>query len=405
VNTEETASGSANWAMKGTLLLSPVPLSFALGAAAPILPRMTADLAHTAFQAYLVKMVVGIVGAAIVVGGPLAGLLVDRIPRRSLFLAACLAFALAGCSPMVLDNLFLILASRVVMGVAAVAAFIVGATLVADQFQEPARSRWMGFFTASAMAFAVLAGIATGLLGDIGWRWAFLLYLLGVPIGALGAYATGASKAAKMHGETLSASRPTFLRSMRIGLVSLAFMCGVLIHVPSVYIPFRLHALGLLKPSSIALALTISIVASMLAAGLFGAARRGLSARSLFCCSFIAMTTGIALIAVTSTLLPALSGLFLIGAGMGWITPNLTTAAFESVDESHRGRMLGVMRAAESLAPTIGVSAAEAIVGSIGQQGVLLLNAALGVVLLIVVASGVMVRSPALAPRVPGDSS
>jgi MFS family permease len=125
-----------------------------------------------------------------------------------------------------------------------------------------------------------------------------------------------------------------------------------------------------------------------------------LSSRALFCCSFVAMGVGIAAIALAPSLPLALTGLLFTGAGMGWITPNLTTAAFESVDESHRGRMLGIMRAAESLAPTLGVSAAEAAIGIIGLQGVLLANVAVGMLLLVAVAAGAgLARRPSSLPE------
>jgi MFS family permease len=371
-----------------TLLLSAVPLSLAVGAVAPILPKISADLAHTPLQAYLVKMIAGIVGAAIVVGAPVAGLLVDRISHRSLFVTACLIFALMGFAPMMLDDLVLILGSRILMGIAAVTVSMVGATLVADAFSGSARSRWMGYITASAMAFALLGGVATGLLGDMGWRWGFLPYLIAAPIGALGCYAILPATSAGAGVKHVSASRPAFWQSLRMGLVVLAFMCGIIIYVPSVYIPFRLHELGLVKPSGIGVALTLSIVGSVAAASLFGSARQILSSRALFCCSFVGIGAGIAIAALAPTLPIVLAGLFVMGAGIGWTTPNLITAAFESVDESYRGRMLGIIRSAESLAPTLGVSAAELVAGSIGLRGVLLANVALAALLLVAVAAG-----------------
>src|ERR1700742_3386718 len=126
----------------------------------------------------------------------LAGVLVDKVPHRWLFAAACMLFALTGAAPALLHSLPLILGSRVIMGIAAVTVSIVGATLIGEAFVEPGRSRWMGFVTASAMAFALVAGVSAGLLGDLGWRWGFLVYLAGLPIGLLGFHAIRAEPTA-----------------------------------------------------------------------------------------------------------------------------------------------------------------------------------------------------------------
>lgn len=332
------------------------------------------------------KMIAGIEGAAIVVGGPLAGVLVDKVPHRWLYAMACLVFALMGAAPAVLHSLPLILCSRVVMGVAAVTVSIVGAALIGEVFVEPVRSRWMGLVTASAMAFALAAGVSAGLLGDLGWRWGFMVYLAGLPIGVLGLSAIRPRKFSAATSRGPVGTQAPFWRVVRWRLVALAFACGLVIYVPSVYIPFRLHDLGLAKPSSIGLALTLSVVSSACAASLFGAARRHLTSRAAFCCSFAAMGTGLAVVTLAPSLPVALTGTFISGAGIGWITPNLITSAFASVEESHRGRMLGLIRAGECLAPTVGVSVAEAAAGTVGMRGVLLANVALAALLLVVMA-------------------
>ena len=154
------AGGKPAWLMKSVILLSPVPMALAFSSVTPILPKMSAALAHDAGQAYLVKMVLGIVGLAMVLGSLLGGFLADRVERRRLLVAAGLVYAVAGAAPFLLTDLPLILASRLVMGLAAITAYVTGAALVADVFAESERARWMGVFT----AVAIVGGIGAMLI-------------------------------------------------------------------------------------------------------------------------------------------------------------------------------------------------------------------------------------------------
>jgi MFS family permease len=380
------------WLYKSVILLASIPMALASAAPGPILPKMSAALAHGADDLYMVKMVIGIIGLAVVLGGPVAGLMIDRFDRRRLLVVSGVVFAAAGAAPFFLDNLPLILATRFVTGFAANAAFVLGATLVADGFEEAERAQWMGVTAAIAIIGGIGGMLVAGALGDLGWRWAFLTYLAGLPLAALawvglkgGPTASGAQAAG--HGSRAPKGAP-----FPVALGLLALLSGIVVYAPSVYIPFRLTALGAVKPSQISLAMTLSMASCALAAAFLGQVRRRVSSRAVFCLCFATMGAGIAVIATAPGFPLALAGMVVMGLGVGAIFPNLMTAAADMAHESARGRALGVVRSALEVAPGLGVTALEPVARQIGGQGVLMATAALAGLLLVGMAADMVRR-------------
>jgi hypothetical protein len=56
-----------NWMLKATILSASVPVGLAYSVVSPILAKMSDELAHDATDAYFVKMILGVIGAAMVV--------------------------------------------------------------------------------------------------------------------------------------------------------------------------------------------------------------------------------------------------------------------------------------------------------------------------------------------------
>jgi MFS family permease len=362
-----------------------LPLAIAFSTVSPVLPMMAVDLAHGPSDAYLVKMVVGIMGISIVIGGPLSGLLADKVPRRPLLAVSGLVFALAGFAPYFLQSLSAILLSRFVMGLAGTSIHVSGAAMVGDYFSDAERPRWMGRFAAVSMIGGVVTLLLAGWLGDRGWRDTFLIYLVGIPFALLAvSRSTGAVRSdVPVAAAAATSDSETSTSRFPFGLTFLALLMGLITFVPSIYIPFHLAKVGIRSPSSIAALLTISVVVSSLVATQFGRARQLISAAGAFCCSFAAMTLAIAMVALSMDYQLALVGLVFMGLGVAWMSPNLMASAVAAVDARHRGRTLGIVRAAHSVAPAIGVAMVEPLVSRIGVEGILIATSALAAAMLI----------------------
>jgi MFS family permease len=381
-----TLSMRPSLATRALILLGATPVAVAFSTMSPILPKMSAALAHDATNAYLVKMLIGIVGISMVMGGPVLGALFDRAPRRPFLVGAALAFAALGVAPYFLTDLTAMLVTRFFMGIAAMTLCVGAAAMVGDCFAPEERPHWMGLYEAGAMLGGVATLFLAGLLGDLGWRQPFLLYLLGVPLALLAWFGAKTSKPSR--NPAAHATRSDISTPMRTpwGLVLLGVLIGIITYVPTIYIPFHLNALGLRQPSAIARVIIVGVLVSSVLATQFGRLRRRLSATGAFCCSFAAMAAGLGLIALASSYSYAILGMFVMGLGLAWLPSNLMACAVEAVDESRRGRSVGLVRAAHALAPALGVTAAQGLSSHVGIEGILLSTALLAVMMLIGVA-------------------
>ena len=387
----EDRRNAANWTLKGTVLFASVPVALAYSVVSPILAKMSDELAHGAKGAYLVKMMVGIIGVAMVPGAPIAGLLADKLGRRPVLVGAALLFAVAGAAPFVLDSLPAILVTRFFVGIAGVAFATVGVTMVGDFFDDTERPRWMGALLASSMVAAVAAVPLAGLMGDVGWRWPFLLYLLGAPIAILAWLGTRQESTARApaFGTTVASNRSSNDRRFPFELTVLGLLVGMLVYLPPIYVPFRLRDLGVHNPSSIGVGVTLNVLVGAVVSSRFGWARQRFSSRALFCFSLTALGAGIGTLALAPGYQLAFGGLFIMGLGSAWLYPNLLTLTVASVDESHRSRTVGWVRGALALAPALGVTALEPLVIRLGVDSVLLLIAGVAGLMLVGVASRV----------------
>ncbi len=116
---------------------------------------------------------------------PFAGILADRFGRRRLLLAALVVYAIVGIAPVLLQTLPQILLSRVGAGVAEALIDVLSTTMIGDTFSGAARDRWLAGQTAFASVSALLFFNIGGILGEIGWRTPFWVYLSALAMLAL----------------------------------------------------------------------------------------------------------------------------------------------------------------------------------------------------------------------------
>ncbi|HEY1227873.1 MAG TPA: MFS transporter, partial [Ramlibacter sp.] len=104
--------------------------ALALAALVPGLPQLFQQFSSVPHFQLLVPMIITVPSLCVALTSGFTGMLADRFGRRNLLLAALFAFALLGLAPLLFDSLLLIVASRVVVGVAEAAILTVGNALM-----------------------------------------------------------------------------------------------------------------------------------------------------------------------------------------------------------------------------------------------------------------------------------
>jgi MFS family permease len=395
-----TTSGQpSSWLLKAVIILSATVQMVTYAVPTPLLSQMATEF-HGPMDGYMLKMVLGVAGPAMMVGAALGGMLTDMGGRRPTMVCSAILFGLAGAAPFFLHSLPAILATRFATAVAAAAIATVGQAMIGDHFPEAERPGWMGLFVAVGMVSGFLCFPASGVLGEIGWRWPFLIYLIGLAI-ALFAVAgmpghVPVSKTPHAADPAIEAPKSALTKAAAraanypIGLFFLAFVTGPIFTLPSIYLSFYTHRFGYDGPAATSALLTISAVVSACTAMTYGRARKRLSTRFIFGFGFGLGSLGLLTLALAPNIWMCGVAMVFTGLAIGWVNSNVFAAVIDSVDDHHRGRAVGITQAAASLAPAVGVTALEPLVSQLGIGGIyLLLAAAAALVTLWVVVGGV----------------
>jgi len=176
---DRVAGASQGWAL---IAISMLP-TLAIVSLVPNLPQLFQHFAAVPGHELYVPMIITMPSLCIAIFAPLAaGPLADLWGRRRLVLVAMCAYIVLGVAPLLFDNLFAIIGSRAVVGVAEAAILTAGNALLGDYFDGAQRQKWLGTQTVVGPVVASLLVLAGGALGDRGWNTPFLLYLLATPI-------------------------------------------------------------------------------------------------------------------------------------------------------------------------------------------------------------------------------
>ena len=137
------------------------------------LPSIRADLGlSTASLQWVVSGYVLGYGGLLLLGGRAA----DLLGRRRVFLAALAVFAVASLFGGLVSTGPLLIAARLVKGMAAAFTAPAGLSIITTTFAEgPARNRALGIYSAFGAAGFSLGLVLSGLLTEISWRWTLLL--------------------------------------------------------------------------------------------------------------------------------------------------------------------------------------------------------------------------------------
>jgi MFS family permease len=350
-------------------------ISLATSLIQPVLPSITADLAHGPGDAMLVKMLVGIMGFAMVIGASLTGFLADRFGLKRVMAANYAIYAVAGTAGIYLDNLPLLIGSRFLLGIAAAGAVTGSIIIINAQMAQDRRATWLGYYNGVAQMSSVALNPVSGLLGEFDWHWSFAIYGLAAPFAFLAATALpGRLPAAP---KTPAALSPPLLQWFPFRFAVLGLGLGTIIYIPAIYLPFVLSEMGMKSPAMISLVLTGDIIAGSIASLLYGRARRTLSEQAAFTVSVGFAGFGLLIAGLAHSYLIVIVGSVIFGIGVAWFLPTLMIVVAGRVAPEQQGRAAGLVKGANYLGSPTAVFLAEPIARAHGAAGAIVAGAIL----------------------------
>lgn len=335
---------------KTTLLFAAVLAPFQAASISPAIPELLAHFADHPNAAYLARLVLVMPSIGIAISAPLAGAVIDRFGRRRFLIVAIFAYALLGASGGLVDNLEVVLATRLLLGFAAGGVMTATVTLMGDYFDGPERQKFLGQRTAFVNFSAIAINISGGVLAAIDWRVPFLVFLVALVLVPLGLRSLPEPV---VSAEAKAAPRMRF-REWPLAFIALVYVMVFFVNVAFFFvptqIPFFVRTLGYVDASTAGLSLAASSLGIALGSLLYHPIRsRVRQAASTFVPAAALVVLGFSLVSVADSLATVMPGLLLAGLGFGVINVNAIVWSMEGTPAALRGRIVGGLTAAMML--------------------------------------------------------
>jgi MFS family permease len=329
-----------------TLLLASTLTIMAGATISPSLPAMARHFAGVPSADLLVRLVLTATALAIAVSAPAAGVLVDRWGRRPVLAGAICLYAVGGGSGLVVDDLYAILAGRVLLGVAVAGVMTAATALLVDLYGGADRSRVLGLQAATMGAGGVVFLTVGGVLADIDWRGPFAVYLAALPLAALSWWAVcepprGGSAGPSVPEPPVSGAGGAL--PLVTAVCALAFITQVIFYTVPTLLPFYLAEVGRIGATGAGLSISAMVAVSAVASWNYARVRRRLGHPHVAVTSFALLTAGMTGLGLAPDATVMLAALLVTGAGVGLVMPNFSAWLGSATGPDRRGRVLGAM--------------------------------------------------------------
>jgi MFS family permease len=366
-----------SWTTKLTLLLASSLTVMSGATVSPSLPAMKQQfesaIADPDLRTTLVKLVITLPALFVVIGSPIAGLIVDRFGRKPLLLITAILYGFAGSSGLYLESLPAILVGRAFLGLAVSGVMVSATTLIADYYIGPARAAFMGlqagFMGLGGVVFLTLGGA----LAQQNWHYPFGIYLFAWPIAILVLMFISEPKRGDSSHPNIGAEAEPVKQSTPLGVMAIVYgfttLSQIAFYLIPVQLPFFLDGLVKALPSQSGMAIAFCTLFSAIASLTYGKLKQRMEFVTFLPIIFGFMGIGYLLIGQSSNWAQVLTGLAISGMGLGILMPNMSVWLSSAVPDTMRGRALGGLSTAMFLGQFLSPIVTQPLTKNLGLGG------------------------------------
>ena len=366
-----------SWTTKLTLLLASSLTVMSGATVSPSLPAMKQQfesaIADPDLRTTLVKLVITLPALFVVIGSPIAGLIVDRFGRKPLLLITAILYGFAGSSGLYLESLPEILVGRAFLGLAVSGVMVSATTLIADYYIGPARAAFMGlqagFMGLGGVVFLTLGGA----LAQQNWHYPFGIYLFAWPIAILVLMFISEPNRGESAHPNMNVETDPVKQSMPVGVMAIVYglttLSQIAFYLIPVQLPFFLDGLVKALPSQSGMAIAFCTLFSAIASLTYGKLKQRMEFVTFLPIIFGFMGIGYLLIGQSSNWAQVLTGLAISGMGLGILMPNMSVWLSSAVPDAMRGRALGGLSTAMFLGQFVSPIVTQPLTKSMGLGG------------------------------------
>lgn len=332
--------------LKRTALLTGSTMTVMAGAIiAPALPQISKVYAYMPEAELLSKLILTLPALFIALLAPVSGFFVDSRGRRNVFLFSLLLYALSGTTGAYLNNMYLILAGRAVLGMAVGAMMTAIVTLIGDYYQGIQRSTIMGYQAAFASTGGLIFISAGGILTDIHWRLPFLIYAVSLFIFIIAWLSINEPERAKPQNKITLPGKAMFKAVPRqVFLVyAIAFFSFAVFYMIPVQMPFMLSALDDVSNTKVGIAIAAMNVTAMITAFNYSRIKKLFDFQVIMALVYILVAAGYVLIGLSQSYGMMVAAILVCGLGFGMQMANINLWLVNLAPASIRGTLVGYL--------------------------------------------------------------
>lgn len=292
----------------------------------------------------LSKLVLTLPALFIMIFSPLSGILIDKFGRLKFLIASMFLWSVSGVIGAFWDNIYWILFTRAIFGIATAFVMTAASTLVADYYVGEERQKALGlqgFATACGSALFMSLG---GILAHFDWHYPFYVYGLGIFLMFFVAITLFEPRPIKKV-ENLKSSNEKFRIISILPCYFFGFVIMITYYTSPTQIPhFITQNLGY-SEMSVGFCISASAFAYGASSLFYPRMRNFLSVKCIYIVGFLCMGSGFLLIYLLHNIYAVVLGLLLVGTGGGAVIINNSSFLLSITPKEHIGKAIGILSA------------------------------------------------------------
>jgi predicted MFS family arabinose efflux permease len=293
---------------------------------------------------------------------PFSGFAADNFGRRRIMSAGSFFVGLGGVIAILSNSFSWLLAGRVIQGVGYAGVMPLTVALLGDRYDDTKETEAQGLRTSFNKVGGILWPIVGGGLAALGWRNAFLTYLLFFPLSVLlwrrVPQSTTDDEALSEYAQSMAhvVERPRVVTYLAVGFVRFFLKYSFFTYLPLLFV--ARFSVGPATVGKYMAVLGVGGILSAASAGLFSERFRKIDT---IIASILVIGAGTLVIVVADGLVVLLAAVALVGMADSLMGPLQKSLLTQNVDEAHRA---GVVTT-NSVVQNAGKTVAPAVIGAL----------------------------------------
>lgn len=295
------------------IMLGPVLIS-------PIIGTLFQHFQGVPYAQVLVPLLLTAPALCLAICSPIAGKLANRHGGKKILVGSLAFYGLVGAAPILVDSLYGMLATRILLGVAEAGIITGSMVLTAAYFNGDGRQKWISYQNIALPLIGAALLYLVGQVSRIDWHYTFGLYALSIPVfiaAAIVLYEPRATTTQQEPAPQDSSSKSAVPFKAMLLLAAIAIPGSLAFYAVPVKLSFVLQELGEPSPAVVGQVMSMGLIfGSPIGAILARFVKRWLFGRAL-ALAMVMMGSGLILLGMAPDITTATAAVILQQAGGG----------------------------------------------------------------------------------------